>query len=76
MKNKVNLKFIYNRYNFIRKIKNNNDMQTMKQKEYIAPEVKIVEVIVEKGFAISGIVINDRYKDKVEKHIVDDVEEW
>ena len=56
--------------------KNNNDMQTMKQNEYIAPEVKIVEVIVEKGFLISGIVINDRYGDKVEKHIVDDVEEW
>ena len=63
------------RYSFICK-KNNNDMLTMKHKEYIAPEVKIVEVIVEKGFAISGIVINDRYKDKVEKHIVDDVEEW
>ena len=76
MKNKVNLKFIYNRYNFIRKIKNNNDMQTMKQNEYTAPEVKIVEVIVEKGFLISGIVINDRYNNKVEKHIVDDVEEW
>ena len=63
------------RYSFICK-KNNNDMLTMKQKEYIAPEVKIVEVIVEKGFAISGIVINDRYNNKVEKHIVDDVEEW
>ena len=51
-------------------------MQTMKQNEYIAPEVKFIEVIVEKGFLISGIVINDRYNNKVEKHIVDDVEEW
>ena len=49
-------------------------MQT--QNEYTAPEVKFVEVIVEEGILISGIVINDRYKDKVEKHIVDDVEEW
>ena len=44
-------------------------MQT--QKEYTAPEV-----IVEEGILISGIVINDRYSNKVEKHIVDDVEEW
>ena len=51
-------------------------MPTMEQNDYIAPEVKIVEVIVEKGFAISGIVINDRYSNKVEKHIVDDVVEW
>ena len=51
-------------------------MQTMTQKEYTAPEVKLIEVIVEKGFLISGIVINDRYSDKLEKHILDDVEEW
>ena len=49
-------------------------MQT--QNEYTAPEVKFVEVIVEEGILISGIVINDRYGNKVEKHIVDDVEEW
>ena len=49
-------------------------MQT--QNEYTAPEVKFVEVIVEDGFLISGIVINDRYSNKVEKHIVDEVEEW
>ena len=61
--------------NLIQKtIKNNNIMQT--QNEYTAPEVKFVEVIVEDGFLISGIVINDRYSNKVEKHIVDDVEEW
>lgn len=47
-------------------------MQT--QNEYTAPEVKFVEVIVEDGILISGIVINDRYEN--EKHIVDDVEEW
>lgn len=43
-------------------------------KEYTSPEVKFVEVIVEKGFLISGIVINDRYG--TEKHEVDEVEEW
>ena len=47
-------------------------MQT--QKEYTAPEVKFVEVIVEEGILISGIVINDRFEN--EKHIVDEVEEW
>lgn len=47
-------------------------MQT--QNEYTAPEVKFVEVIVEEGILISGIVINDRFEN--EKHIVDKVEEW
>ena len=42
--------------------------------EYIAPDVKFVQVTVEKGFLISGIIVNDRYKN--EKHIVDKVEEW
>lgn len=42
--------------------------------EYIAPDVKFVEVTVEKGFLISGIIVNDRYKN--EKHFVDEVEEW
>jgi hypothetical protein len=42
--------------------------------EYIAPDVKFVEVTVEKGFLISGIIVNDRYAN--EKHIVDEVEEW
>ena len=42
--------------------------------EYIAPDVKFVEVTVEKGFLISGIIVNDRYEN--EKHIVDEVEEW
>lgn len=51
-------------------------MKTNKSKEYIAPEVKIVEVIVEKGFAITGIVINDRYGNRVEEHVVDDEQEW
>lgn len=52
--------------------KNNNVMQT--QNEYTAPEVKFVEVIVEEGILISGIVINDRFEN--EKHIVDEVEGW
>lgn len=47
----------------------------MKEK-YVSPEVRFVEAIVEKGFLISGIVINDRYGNRVEEHIVDDVEEW
>ena len=55
-------------------MKNDNDMQTMEQKEYTAPEVKFVEVIVEEGFALSGIVINERIKQ--EKHVLDDVEKW
>ena len=36
-------------------------MKTDKPKEYIAPEVKVVEVIVEKGFAITGIIYNNRF---------------
>ena len=51
-------------------------MKTNKPKEYIAPEVKIVEVIVEKGFAITGIVTNHRYGKGVEEHVVDDEQEW
>ena len=46
----------------------------IKKEDYIAPEVKFIEVIVEKGFLISGIVINDRYEN--EKHEVDEVETW
>ena len=49
-------------------------MKTITQNEYIAPEVKFVEVIVEEGILISGIVINNRFEN--EKHIVDEVEEW
>lgn len=49
-------------------------MKTDKPKEYIAPEVKVVEVIVEKGFAISAIIINERLKQ--EKHILDEPETW
>ena len=54
--------------------KNNSDMNTLTQDEYISPEVNFVEVIVEKGFLITGIVINGRYEN--EKHVVDQVEEW
>ena len=49
-------------------------MEIKKQEEYIAPEIKVVEVIVEKGFAISGVVINHRIKQ--EKHVLDEVETW
>lgn len=50
-------------------------MKTEEQKEYIAPQVKVVKVIVEKGFAISAIILNDRY-DKIEKHEVDQEVDW
>ena len=37
------------------------NMEKRIEKEYIAPEVKFVEVIVEEGFLISGIIINERF---------------
>ena len=51
-------------------------MKTNKPKKYIVPEVKVVEVIVEKGFAITGIVFNHRVANGVEEHIVDEPKEW
>ena len=51
-------------------------MQAQTQNEYTAPEVRFVEVIVEEGILISGIVINDRYGNQAEKHVVDEVEMW
>lgn len=50
-------------------------MNTNIQEEYVSPEVKFVEVIVEKGFLISGIIMNNR-ENRVEKHYVDEVETW
>ncbi len=50
------------------------NMKTGTLNEYIAPEVKFVEVIVEEGILISGIVINERIQN--EKHILDEVETW
>lgn len=49
-------------------------METKNQKEYIAPDINVIEIIVEKGFLVTGIVINDRIQG--EKHVVDPVEEW
>lgn len=49
-------------------------MKTEAQNGYVAPEVNFVEVIVEEGILISGIVINERFQN--EKHILDEVEEW
>ena len=46
-------------------------MKTNNPKEYIAPQVKIVEVIVEKGFAISAIIL-DRKDSLMEKHEVEE----
>ena len=51
-------------------------METKNQEEYIAPDINLIEIIVEKGFAITGIVINDRYGNRVEEHVVDDEQEW
>ena len=43
-------------------------MKTNKSQEYISPEVKVVEVLVEKGYLITGVVINERMKQ--EKHVL------
>ena len=51
-------------------------MKTNKPKEYIAPEIKVDEVLVEQGFAITGIVINHRYGQGIEEHVVDTPQEW
>ena len=49
-------------------------METKNPKEYIAPDIKVIKVLVEQGFAITGIIINSRIAG--EKHVVDDVQEW
>lgn len=49
-------------------------METKNKKEYIAPEIKVIKVIVEQGFAVTGIIYNERIK--AEKHVVDEVETW
>lgn len=46
-------------------------MKTDKLKEYVAPEIKVIEVIVEKGFAITAYIL-DRKHDLMEKHQVDE----
>ena len=51
-------------------------MNPILEEKYEVPEVQFVEVTVEKGFLISGVIVNDRYGNKVEKHVVDQVEEW
>ena len=51
-------------------------MKSILEEEYEVPEVQFVEVTVEKGFLISGIIVNDRYGRQVEKHVVDEVETW
>lgn len=49
-------------------------MKTGNSKEYVAPEIKVIEVIVEKGYLITGVVINERMQQ--EKHILDEPETW
>lgn len=51
-------------------------MKSRKLDEYITPEVRFINVSVEKGFLISGVIVNDRYGKQVEKHVVDAPEEW
>lgn len=51
-------------------------MKTRVKEMYIVPEVRVVEAIVEKGFLISAIVINQRYGKDVEEHVVDPEQEW
>jgi hypothetical protein len=49
-------------------------MKTNNPKEYIAPEVKIIKVLVEQGFSITGIVNG---KGGSEKHEVDEeIDVW
>lgn len=50
-------------------------MKPILEEEYEVPEVQFVEVTVEKGFLISGVILNDR-NDRIEKHVVDDVQPW
>ena len=49
-------------------------METKNPKEYIAPDIKVIKVLVEQGFAITGIIFNSRIAG--EKHAVDEVETW
>ena len=51
-------------------------METKNPKEYIAPDIKVIKVLVEQGFAITGIIINKRYGEGIENHVVDEVEGW
>lgn len=55
-------------------------MKTNTHNDYVAPEVKFIEIITEEGFLISGIIINERFQSSkgeyIEKHIMDDVETW
>ena len=49
-------------------------METKKPQEYIAPDLYLIEIIVEKGFSITGIVNG---KGGSEKHEVDEeIEVW
>lgn len=48
-------------------------MKTNQPKEYIAPEVKIIEVLVEQGFAITGITNGIMLQ---ERHIENEPMEW
>ena len=50
-------------------------METKNPKEYIAPQVKVIKVVVEKGFSISAVILNDRYNG-MEKHEVDSEVGW
>ena len=48
-------------------------METKNPKEYIAPDIKVIKVLVEQGFAVTGMILNHIAS---EKHVVDEVETW
>ena len=42
----------------------NDIMHKVIDEEYEIPDVRFVEVTVEKGFLISGVIVIDRYKNE------------
>lgn len=50
-------------------------METKNPMEYTAPDIKVIKVLVEQGFSVTGIVTNDRIQG--EKHVVDEeIGQW
>ena len=45
-------------------------METKNPKEYIAPDIKVIKVLVEQGFAITGRII------KIERHVEEEPMDW
>lgn len=51
-------------------------METKNPKEYIAPDIKVIKVLVEKGFIVTGNIINGPKEDIMEKHVENAPLEW